>query len=94
MLRAGATSTRCGARTAAAEAAWRASELRKLEGHTSVPAALRRALLRRAIGRRAHDAYLARLRRARGPRRASRRARRARSAPCWARSSGSPRPAS
>jgi hypothetical protein len=43
---------------AAAEAAWRAGELRKLEGHTSVQAALRRALLRQSIGQGTHDAYL------------------------------------
>ena len=39
------------ARREADEAAWRRDQLRRLEGHTSVPAALRRALLRGAIGK-------------------------------------------
>lgn len=47
------------ARREAEEAAWRRDQLARLEGHTSVPAALRRALLREAIGEQRHDAYLA-----------------------------------
>jgi hypothetical protein len=47
------------ARREAEEAAWRRDQLRRLEGHRSVPAALRRALLRQDIGENRHDAYLA-----------------------------------
>jgi len=57
MLRAGDFDTLRRAQ-AAAEAAWRAAELRKLEGHTSVAAALRRALLRQTISPAAHAAYV------------------------------------
>jgi hypothetical protein len=53
------------ARRDAEEAAWRRDQLARLEGHTSVPAALRRALLREAIGKHRHDAYLAAYRGAR-----------------------------
>jgi len=53
------------ARRDAAEAAWRRDQLRRLEGHTSVPAALRRAFLRGVIGKNRHDRYLAAYRGAR-----------------------------
>ena len=53
------------ARREADEAAWRRDQLRRLEGHRSVPAALRRALLRQVIGKNRHDAYLAAYRGAR-----------------------------
>ncbi len=64
-------------RREAEEAAWRRDQLRRLEGHRSVPAALRRALLRQDIGSERHAAYLAAydgarkaVRRLDGPRRA------------------------
>jgi hypothetical protein len=57
------------ARREADEAARRRDQLRRLEGHTSVRAALRRALLRGAIGENRHDAYLAAYRGARKARR-------------------------
>jgi hypothetical protein len=49
------------ARAEAAEVAWRRAELAKLERSVTVRAALRRALLTEAIGRRAHDRYRAAL---------------------------------
>ena len=53
------------ARRDAQEAAWRRDQLRRLEGHTSVQAALRRAVLRGRIGWSRHDGYLAAYRGAR-----------------------------
>ena len=47
------------ARAAAAEAAWRRAELARIADSPTVPAALRRALLTRAITPRAHDRYRA-----------------------------------
>jgi hypothetical protein len=48
-------------RAEAEEIAWRRAELAKLERSVTVGAALRRALLTEAIGRRAHDRYRAAL---------------------------------
>ncbi|HKH17374.1 MAG TPA: D-glucuronyl C5-epimerase family protein [Solirubrobacteraceae bacterium] len=49
------------ARAEAAEAAWRRAELAKLAGSRTIAAALRRALLTEALGRRAHARYRAAL---------------------------------